>query len=255
MARMIHLVGAGILAAGLGIGALPVMGADGTAGIPSLAAFKPKEFGGKMPLPVDQRLERQNSTADKLVVEVSHSVKEGTQYVAYVKVVWGDLDNLIKGTGKQYYSNWDGALALTGATGAIDQKIQFDDGKPAATTKATTTRKAVEGPREGSGRDEVDVAAGATVKWEAGVVGVLDGLRIKITSPVPVIHGTLKAGHFTIPLVINPDVTLSTAAPKPAPSGRTGQSFRMKPVEPKPSKAPANSGTGGTIQLLIPSRS
>ena len=257
------------MAAGLGMGALPVSGADSPAAIASLAACKVKEFGGKMPLAVDQRIERQNSPADRLVVEVTHSVKEGGQYVAYVKVVWGDLDNLIKDAGKKHYAKWDGSLALVGANGIIDEKIQFDDGKGAATLPKTTTAKnpgkagggskGNEGPHEGSGRDQVDVAAGSTVKWEAAVVGALDGLRIKITSPAAEIHGTLKAGNFTIPLVINPDRTLSTPSAKPLPNAKTAQPLTVKPVEPKmPRTAPINpnvkSGTSFTVEL-VPNRS
>ena len=60
-------------------------------------------------------------------------------------------------------------------------------------------------PHAGSGRDEVEIAAGPEVEWKAGVVGVLDGLRIKITSPTGTIKGTLVAEKFTIPVVITPE--------------------------------------------------
>jgi len=46
----------------------------------------------------------------------------------------------------------------------------------------------------GSGRDEVEIAPARRWEWKAGVVGALDGLRIKITSPVPTIQATLTAG-------------------------------------------------------------
>ena len=203
---------------------------------PPAKVAPPREFGGKMPLPVDQRIERQNKPSDKLLVEVTRSVKEGNNYVAYVKVVWGDLDNLIKGTGPQYYSDWDGSLKIANGTGAIDEKIQFDDGKRLAAPKPPVTAKPPstvtppvkppEGPRVGSGRDEVEIAAGRTVVWKAGVVGVLDGLRIKITSPVPTIQATLTAGKFTIPITIAPGST-----PPVASGGNTSRStiLRLNP--------------------------
>ncbi len=200
--------------AGAGLTALPAAAAGKTTTTaPKATPPKPKDLGGPMPLPVDQRIERQNKPSDKLLVEVTKSAAEGTHYVAYVKVAWGDLDNLIKGTGSQYYSDWDGSLTVSGGTAAIDEKIQFDDGskekKPAkenakegakATTKATA--KPAAGPGPGSGRDQVEIAAGPKVEWKAGVVGVLDGLRLKITSPTPAINATLVAGKFTIPIVI-----------------------------------------------------
>jgi hypothetical protein len=260
MRTMIHFLGAGILAAGLVVGTLPGFAAEGGTASGSVTAPKVKEFGGKMPLPVDQRIERQNSPADKLVVEVTHSVQEGTQYVAYVKVVWGDLDNVITGTGKQYYSNWDGSLALAGATGVIDQKIQFDDGRPKTTTAAAPKKN--EGPRVGSGRDEVEVAAGATIKWEAAVVGVIDGVRIKITSPTAEIHGTLIAGKFTLPLVIRPAVTPSSApaARSVAPKGQTVPPSvrsleRIAPGMPARPKAPAQPERPGILEMPDPTKS
>jgi len=202
-----------------------------------------KEFGGKMPLPVEQRIERQNKPTDKLVVEVTRSVKEGTHYVAYVKVVWGDLDNLIKGTGSQYYSNWNGSLKIANGVGAIDEKIQFDDGKRLAAAKPAVTPavkpavtpavkppvKPTEGPHVGSGRDEVEIAAGPTVEWEAAVVGVLDGLRIKITSPVPAIQATLTAGKFTIPITIAPGVGAPVTT---GGTGAGGTVMRLTPKQP-----------------------
>jgi hypothetical protein len=202
---------------------------------PANATAKPKDWGGAMPLPVDQRIEKQNSPQDKLVVEVTKSVKVGNDYVAYVKIVWGDLDNQIKGTGKQYYSNWDGSLDITDGTGTVDEKIQFDDGSkknpaaaPAVTTKTkpakTAAKPAVKadktpaGPHTGSGRDELEVRTGTEIEWKAGVVGVLDGLRIKITSPTPDIQASLTAGKFVIPININPGTgtpaTNSQTAPK-----------------------------------------
>lgn len=194
---------------------------------PAVSKPATPEFGGKMPLPVDQRIERQNSPADKLVVEVTHSVKEGTVYVAYVKIVWGDLNNVIKGVGSQYYSNWDGGLKLAGgARGIIDEKIQFDDKvgvhksvpvAPAVKRPLVITGKngtnTVAGPHVGSGRDEVEIAAGPLVEWKAGVVGALDELRIKITSPTPIVNGTLTAGKFTVPITVAPASGAGSNAP------------------------------------------
>ena len=205
----IWTLAASLTLAALALTCLPDPTADAKAPASTQKAkAKPRELGGKMPLPVDQTIDRENSPSDKLVVEVTHSASESGHYVAYVKIVWGDLDNLIKGTGKQYYSNWDGSLALTGATGAIDEKIQFDDktGKhKSIAVNPKKAAKAAEGPHEGSGRDEVLDASGPKVDWKAGVVGVLDGLRIKITSDSPNISATLTAGKFTLPLAIIPE--------------------------------------------------
>lgn len=193
------------------------------------AASKPRELGGKMPLPVAQRIERQNSPEDKLVVEVTNSAPVGGSYVAYVKVAWGDLDNMIKKDGKQYYSPWNGNLKLSvPAVGAIDEKIQFDDGVGKASTKPTTVvakpkAPASSGPHAGSGRDEVEVAAGADVTWEAAVVGALDGLRIKITSSSPVMDGTLVAGKFTVAI----HIVGGTGGVTPAVGGN-GSTLRVK---------------------------
>jgi len=44
---------------------------------PPCQSGPPREFGGKMPLPVDQRIERQTIPSDRLLVEVTRSVKGG----------------------------------------------------------------------------------------------------------------------------------------------------------------------------------
>ncbi len=177
---------------------------------------KPKDIGGAMPLPVAQTFDRENKPSDKQHVEVTASALEGAQYVAYVHVVWGDLDNVIKKDGSQYYSDWDGSLTLTEGTGIIDKKIQFEDktGKAAASKPAKL-------PGPGSGRDEVVEKSGPVVDWKSGVVGALDGLRIKITSPDATIHATLVAGKFTIPITITgptgvaPPVGVTSGSPPP----------------------------------------
>jgi hypothetical protein len=225
----IAIIAASITLAALTFAAPPASAADPAPAAPRKPHVKERELGGKMPLPVDQRLERENKPSDKLIVEVTHSAPESTHYIAYVKIVWGDLDNLLKGISKQYYSNWDGALILTDATGAIDEKIQFDDKtgqhKSIAVTRSAarnTARPArtvddknrrVAGPHEGSGRDQVEDPSGPRIDWKAGVVGALDGLRIKITSDSPTIHATLTAGKFEIPLTITPDTATPAATP------------------------------------------
>jgi len=192
------------------------------------AAPKPaaKDQAAILP-PVDQRIERQNSPADKLVVEVTHSAKAEVGYVAYIKIRWGDLDNVIKGTGSQYYANWDGGLKLAGGARAIiENKIQFEDkGKPAAASAKNNGKNGtgtVAGPHVGSGRDEVEIAAGPLIEWKSGVVGILDGLRIKITSPIATISGTLIAGKFTIPINITLAPADAAKTPQPAPSSTSG---------------------------------
>jgi hypothetical protein len=177
-------------------------------------AAQPREIGGALPGPLALKIEKQNKPEDKLLFEATYATPVGSGYVVELKIVWGDLDNKIKGVGKQYYSKWDGSLDLVTGVGEVDKKIQFDDKggerflahHPGASTQSAATE-----PHEGSGRDLLVDKAGAHIEWKAGVVGALDGLRIKITSATPTVKGTLKAGNFEIPLNIT-----AGAAPAPA---------------------------------------
>lgn len=179
-----------------------------------------KAHFGHLPLPVDQTIEKENSAQDKLQVDVTHSAIEAGKHVAYVRVVWGDLNNLIKHGGKQYYSDWDGSVTLDKATGEVVHRIAFDEYGHATTRPAHrihdgATSRPAHSPRHsastepgpGSGRDELITASGAKIEWKAGVVGALDGLTIKITSDSPTITGTIKAGNFTVPLNVSPAPT------------------------------------------------
>lgn len=218
------------------------------------AASRPAEFWknlwNRMPAPIDQTITRQNSPQDKLRIDVTHSYLKEGKHVALVRVVWGDLDNLIKGGGREYYSNWDGKVTLDNGTGLVIHKIAFDDReglvrRPALKDGGAATKPARDGakggspifkptaekpifkpeakvadkaagrgePRDGSGRDELDQREGKEIVWQAGVVGALDGLMIKITSDTADITGTIVAGKHTVPLKI-------TGAPQPAKTGR-----------------------------------
>jgi hypothetical protein len=164
-----------------------------------LANLASRDVGGKLGAPLALKVEKQNSPQDMLLVEATEPQLVNGSYVVELKVVWGDLNNQIKGVGKKYYSKWDGSLDLTTGTGEIDKKIQFDDKGGHALVPHNPAKA---GPHEGSGRDFVVDRAGSHITWEAGVVGALDGLRIKITSSTPVVQGTLKAGNFEIPISI-----------------------------------------------------
>jgi len=185
---------------------------------------RPHPGFGEVPAAIDQTIEKQNSPQDKLRVDVTHSQASGGKFVSYVRVVWGDLDNLIKKNGKEFYSDWDGKLAIEAGAGKVVHQIAFEGGKKQVTTKPAAaagkkapTTKSVErqktnkvrhlvlngeGPGPGSGRDELDVASGKTIIWQAGVVGAFDGLLIQITSDKADVTATLTAGKFTVPVKI-----------------------------------------------------
>lgn len=189
---------------------------------------KPHEPFGKIPAPIAQTIKQQNSPQDMLQVDITHSQVISGKNVAYIRVVWGDLDDLIKHGGKQYYSDWDGQLAIDNASGEVIHKIAFDDGRREATTRPAATSRpanhagkkaaaeAIEklkaakaqhfafGPGTGSGRDELTTPSGPKITWQAGVVGAYDGLLIKITSDNANISATLVAGKFTVPIKITP---------------------------------------------------
>ena len=191
------------------------------------ATSQPHESFGRMPAAIDRTVKRQNSPQDMLQVDITHSAASGGKSVSYVRAVWGDLDNQIKG-GRQYYSDWDGNLVIDNGAGEVVHKIAFDDRDRATTRPARAAKRAKEltaaeivrhkagklrhfaitakadrgQPGPGSGRDRLDDAAGAKINWQAGVVGAYDGLLIKITSDKPDVTATLTAGKFTIPIKI-----------------------------------------------------
>jgi hypothetical protein len=162
---------------------------------------------GQMPMPIAQTIERQNSPSDKLRIDLTASKADGGQYVAYVRVAWGDLDNLITTGGKQYYSDWDGKVSLdNGATGEVARKIAFDDGSGAASRPAARAGKAGKAGKQAasaeSGRDQMIQSQGATISWKAGVVGGMDGLLIRLTGKSDTITGTIQAGKFSVPFTV-----------------------------------------------------
>jgi hypothetical protein len=185
------------------------------------------EVFGLLPGVIDQTITRQNSAADKLRIDITHShVNKEGKNVAFVRLVWGDLDNIIKGGGPQYYSDWDGSLSLTGAaTGQVLHQIAFDDaGKvtthpagaeikmPAwrlrhASSQPSSRPRRHRGPGQGSGADELVQSQGHQIVWKAGVVGALDGLLIRIASDSPTMSGNIVAGKFAIPFSVTPGET------------------------------------------------
>ena len=178
------------------------------------AAKANHEIGGKLAYPLAQTITKANSPQDKLLVEISYAVPQANGYVAELKIVWGDLDNLIKKCGKQYYSNWDGSVDITSGTGLVIHKIQFDD---QSNHKLTPPGKTPAGPGPGSGRDQLLTSEGTKIEWKAGVVGALDGLAIRITNASSLMTGTIKAGNFTIPFTIGP-APAGTATPAITPT-------------------------------------
>lgn len=190
----------------------------------------PRDIAHTLPGGIAQRIEHQNSPQDKLIIDISPMVKGADgKYTGYVRIVWGDLDNLIQKIGKEYYSNWDGSCEFADAIGIVDRKIRFDDGQRgyvAGEHKATrvainadkfknnpelhlkalllrysttqpTTKPAKGEPHEGSGRDKLICDHGDKIEWQAGVVGALDGLTIKVETTQPTATATIKAGKFT----------------------------------------------------------
>ena len=82
------------------------------------ATSQPHESFGRMPAAIDRTVKRQNSPQDMLQVDITHSAASGGKSVSYVRAVWGDLDNQIKG-GRQYYSDWDGNLVIDNGAGFV----------------------------------------------------------------------------------------------------------------------------------------
>jgi hypothetical protein len=114
--------------------------------------------------------EAQNSPQDKLVVQVTAATQVGDKWVSKLLVIWGDLDELTKGSGSQYYSPWPGSVDLGSATGKVIGKYHFNEGGE---------------PRVGTGVDKVIKGTGSLIEWKAAVVGCYDGLLIEITSDTP----------------------------------------------------------------------
>ena len=77
---------------------------------------------------------RRNSAADILTGFVTYSRPThpgGKKHTAYIFLVWGDLENKIKGVSSKYYSNWDGYVkAAKGTTVSVVREFAFDDGTP-----------------------------------------------------------------------------------------------------------------------------
>lgn len=188
------------------------------------AASLPAKLGGR--LDVAQTITRENSASDKLRIEMSNShVNKDGKNVALVRIVWGDVDNVIKGGGSQYYSDWDGSLKLGSGSAKVVHKIAFDDGSKATSrpAKEGSHKHASSQPGAGSGRDQLLQSEGQQITWKAGVVGGIDGLLIKITADTPSVSGTIVAGKFTVPFTITAGDQSASQPTRPAKKGLFGR--------------------------------
>jgi hypothetical protein len=153
------------------------------------------------------------SPQDLIEVVTTHALPKGDAHRAFIKVRWGDLDNLIAGGGKQHYANWDGTLTIHHGTAQVVKKVAFDDAKGKE-------------PKEGSGADQLDDAGGdQTVRWRAATVGWTDGLIIQLDLPHPASNGTVVAGGKTIHFTITPapaNIALPDGRTTPPDSGSGG---------------------------------
>jgi len=140
--------------------------------------------GERLKRHVAQSFEEKNSAEDLLRVHVTYARPndDGT-YSAVVVAHWGDLDNLIRGGGADYYSNWNGSMVLKKGTVEKVHKFFFDDqwGEP----------------KPGTGADKITKQTDHLVRWKSAVVGATDGLifRLKFTTLNTV--ATLHCGDYS----------------------------------------------------------
>ena len=196
----------------------------------------PSQRGGLVPDFIDRTIQAQNSPADKLRIDITHSFPKDGKYEAYVRIVWGDLDNVIKDGGRQYYSNWDGQLMLASGTAVVERTIAFEShnaikspppskekerkavgslghaGARGGSKAMSASHPSHSGPGDGSGADDLVTREGKEIVWKAGVVGALDGLLIKITSDTPTPSGTIKVGKFSESFSITPKAAPTKAS-------------------------------------------
>jgi hypothetical protein len=181
----------------------PLFGKKKENSVGAPAASQPGKFGDR--LNAAQTITRENSSADKLRIEITNSrVNKDGKNVALVRIIWGDLDNTIKGGGQQYYSDWTGSLKLDSGSAKVVHKIQFDDGSKATSRPARKHPASQPADQKGAGlgRDQLLQSEGQQITWKAGVVGGIDGLLIKVTADTSSVSGTIVAGKFTVPFTI-----------------------------------------------------
>jgi hypothetical protein len=180
--------------------------------------------------------EAQNSPQDKLVVQVTAATQVGDKWVSKLLVIWGDLDELTKGSGKQYYSPWPGYVDLGSATGKVIGKYHFNQGGE---------------PRVGTGIDKVITASGSKIEWKAAVVGCYDGLLIEITSDTPETPIKVSAGSHSFEGQVSQGAaspTVVNVTPQVAP---TVQTVSVAPVV-VPTESVSSGVQATTVNISLP---
>jgi hypothetical protein len=168
-------------------------------------------------------IERQNSKEDVLRGYTTYSTPEDRQFVAYVYLRWGDVDNIMRMSTQQFYRQWDGFLKVDGGAAEVVAKspnygnVQANALSPSmAKLDTVVTQK---GP--------------SVVEWRSAVSGSSAGVTVKLTLRAPAASGVLKAGNFTVPFKI---------APLP-PGAKTDAKAATDPAAAKPAAAqPAPAG-------------
>lgn len=161
--------------------------------------------------------DEKNSDLDLLHARLSYATpaKDGNGYTAYLHVEWGDLNHLIDKNGPEHYSNWDGSVKLLQAGKAsVVKEFAFDDhnrstgGVERRDGLGRDSGKKAAKPGEsgyGSGRDTlIRDGDNSIVAWKSAVVGATDGLLIRLDLKMAYTRGTLQAGNFMIPFVVQP---------------------------------------------------
>lgn len=123
----------------------------------------------RLSLITETKFVRKNSDQDILSGFITHAVKLEDKYVAYVFLVWGDLDKVIPRCAAEFYSNWDGYVKVDGADLRTVREFAFDDGTPCGPDAAEKLRaiKALIEERKAAIRAARDKAA-EKAKIEAG---------------------------------------------------------------------------------------
>jgi hypothetical protein len=176
---------------------------------------------------VTQSFVAENSPKDKLCVEITDATLENGKYISYVRVIWGDLDDLVKG--ERWYSPWPGYVDLGDATGEVIKTYHFNTGEP----------------KVGTGHDKLVSKSGNKIEWIAAVTGCYDGVLIKVTSDKPntPVKVSTKVEPVTAEIKPSAPAPVQAAAPAPAPEAVAAPvvvqtvPLAATPVAPLPSTA------------------
>ena len=82
----------------------------------------------RMGLYVAETFDYENTPEDVVRGFITHSIPHGDHHVAYVFLVWGDLDQEIEGISPDYYNNWDGFVDVEEGRATVAREFAFDDG-------------------------------------------------------------------------------------------------------------------------------